>query len=171
MSGLLFLTTEDFSIVKGTKGNILCNSIPSYSLILFYSKKCVHCKTLLPIFYDLPGTIVGCQFGLINVSINKDVVEMAKNTISQIEYVPCIFLYVNGRPYMRYNGPRDSNEIRKFIYEVTKNIQNNQAFSKDKIKETKGGRGIPQYCIGKPLYGDDEVCYLKESEAYANKPK
>lgn len=166
MNGLLFLTSEDFNIGDGVKGPILCHGINAFSLILFYSTKCVHCEALIPIFHQLPGTIIGCQIGIINVSTNKKVLEMAKNTISPIEYVPYIVLYVNKRPYMRYNGPRDINEIRKFVYEVTKNIKNNQAFSKDKVKEPKSGRGIPQYCIGKPLYGEDEVCYLKESEAY-----
>lgn len=169
MSGLLFLTADDFSIGKGAKGLILCHNIPSFSLILFYSKKCVHCNTLLPIFYSLPGTIVGCQFGVLNVSNHRQVLEMSKETIAPIEYVPYIFLYVNGRPFMRYNGPRDANEIRKFIYDVTKSIKNNQTFSKEKVKETKGGKGIPAYCIGHPLYGDDDVCYLTEKDAYIKK--
>jgi hypothetical protein len=166
MSGLLFLSADDFTIGNGVKGSILCHNIPSFSLILFYSKKCAHCKTLLPIFLSLPGTIIGCQFGMLNVSANKQVVAMARETVAPIEYVPYIFLYVNGRPYMRYNGPRDLQEIQKFVYEVTKNIQNKQVFSKDKVKETKGGRGIPEYCLGHPLYGDEKVCYLTEKTAY-----
>jgi hypothetical protein len=169
MSGLLFLTADDFSIGKGAKGPILCHNIPSFSLILFYSTKCVHCKSLLPIFYSLPGTVVGCQFGVLNVSNHKQVAEMSKETIAPIEYVPYIFLYVNGRPFMRYNGHRDANEIRKFISEVTKSIQNNQSFSKERVKETKGGKGIPAYSVGRPLYGDDEVCYLTEKDAYNKK--
>jgi hypothetical protein len=53
MSGLLFLQTEDFSIQKGIKGNILCHSIRGLSLLLFYSTNCQHSRTLVPIFKKL----------------------------------------------------------------------------------------------------------------------
>jgi hypothetical protein len=99
MSGLLFLSSDDFLIGKGTKGDILCNSIPGFSLILFYSTQCSHCQTLIPIFKKLPGTINGCQFGMINISTNKECIRMASNTIAPIIYVPYIVLYVQGKPY------------------------------------------------------------------------
>ena len=51
MSGLLFLTNDDFVLNKGTKGNILCTSIQGFSLILFYSTQCPHCKSLIPICF------------------------------------------------------------------------------------------------------------------------
>lgn len=168
MSGLLFLSSEDFQITKGTKGDILCHSIPGFALILFYSTQCAHCKTLIPIFKKLPGTIGGCQFGMINVSSNKKAVMMSQNTIAPITYVPYIVLYINGKPFMRYNGPHDSGEIRRFVIEVANKVQNKQQFSNDKVKQPKeAGRGIPEYSIGKPLHGQDErVCYLTQEFAY-----
>lgn len=165
MSGLLFLTSEDFNINKGTKGDILCHSIPGFSLILFYSTQCVHCKTLIPIFKKLPGTIGGCQFGMINVSTNKQCVNMSKDTIAPITYVPYILLYINGRPTLKYAGPHDQNEISRFIIEVSQKIQNKQKFSEN-VTEDPRGKTIPAYCIGKPLYGDENVCYLEFDEAY-----
>lgn len=168
MSGLLFLTSDDFNIAKGTKGNILCTSIPGFSLILFYSTQCVHCQTLIPIFKHLPGTIGGCQFGMINVSTNKQCVRMSRDTIAPITYVPYIILYVNGKPFMKYNGPHDPSEIKRFVMEVASNIQNKQKFSAETVKEDPTGRGIPQYTIGHPLYGDcdDKRCYLEFDTAY-----
>ena len=74
MSGLLFLTADDFQLVKGVKGNIMCTGIQGFSLILFYSVQCEHCQSLIPIFKTLPGTVGGCQFGMINVSNNKQCV-------------------------------------------------------------------------------------------------
>ena len=50
MSGLLFLNSEDFHLNKGTRGPIMCNNIQGFSLILFYSTQCQHCKELIPIF-------------------------------------------------------------------------------------------------------------------------
>jgi len=165
MSGLLFLTTEDFNVLQGTKGNILCHQIPGFSLVLFYSTQCTHCKNLIPIFKRLPGTIGGCQFGMINVSTNKECIKLARDTIAPITYVPYIILYVNGKPFMKYNGPHDEGEIKRFIHEVANNIQTKQKFSSEKVKQDPGS-GIPQYTIGHPLYGDDDRCYLEFDTAY-----
>lgn len=165
MSGLLFLTSADFNVSKGTKGDILCNAIPGFSLILFYSTQCTHCQSLIPIFKKLPGTLGGCQFGMINVSMNKQCVNMSKGTIAPITYVPYIILYINGRPFMSYKGPPDADEIREFVVEVSENIKNKQKFSESKVHEDPRG-GIPAYTIGHPLFGDEKICYLEFDEAY-----
>lgn len=165
MSGLLFLTSEDFTIAKGAKGNILCHNIPGFSLILFYSTQCSHCKSLIPIFKTLPGSLGGCQFGMINVSSNKSCVRMSKDTIAPISYVPYIILYINGRPFMKYNGPYDDAEIRRFVIEVANKVQTKQKFSQDNVKDD--GKGIPSFSLGVPLCGqDDRVCYLEIDNAY-----
>lgn len=160
MSGLLFLSSDDFNIIKGSKGDIMCNSIPGFSLILFYSTQCQHCQTLIPIFKRLPGTIGGCQFGMINVSTNKQCVRMSKDTIAPISYVPYVVLYIQGKPFMRYNGPHESDEIKRFIIEVASKVQSKQKFSDEKVVETD--TGIPEYCTGHPIKGNRKnmVCYL-----------
>ena len=174
MSGLLFLTADDFSIQKGPKGSILCHSIPGFSLILFYSTQCVYCQNLIPIFKRLPGSIGGCQFGMINVSKNKNVVRMSKDTIAPITYVPYIILYIHGKAFMRYDGPSDFNEIQKFVIDVASKVQDKQQFTNNNINPNTGAviketRGIPEYCVGKPLYGDDdERCYLEFDDAYGH---
>lgn len=164
MSGLLFLTTEDFNVQRGTKGNIMCHGIPGFSLILFYSTHCVHCQGLIPIFKNLPGTIGGCQFGMINISNNRACVEMSKQSITPITYVPYIVLYINGKPFMVYKGPYNAEEIRRFVIEVANNVQKKQQFSKAQVKQDD--RGIPSYTIGHPVCGDEKVCYLEFMKAY-----
>jgi len=168
MSGLLFLTSEDFFINKGAKGNIMCHGIKGFSLILFYSTQCTHCQSLIPIFKELPGTIGGCQFGMINVSTNKTCIKMSKQTIAPIKYVPNIILCIEGKPFMRYNGPHDPAEIRRFVVEVANKVQNKQQFSND-ANIRKPDKNIPEYTIGKPLCGfgpDGNVCYLNFDDAY-----
>ena len=172
-AGLLFLTAEDFAIQKGSKGNIMCHGIPGYSLILFYSTHCVHCQTLIPIFKKLPGTIGGCQFGMINVSTNKSCINMSRSTIAPVNYVPYIVLYVNGRPFMVYKGPYDGNEIQRFVVEVANSLRKKQKFATGNKPEGKGPqkRGVPDYTIGIPIYGEgnEGVCYLDFTEAYPGK--
>jgi thiol-disulfide isomerase/thioredoxin len=164
MSGLLFLTHEDFSVQKTEKGNIMANSIPGFSLILFYSTYCEHCKELIPIFKKLPGTMGGCQFGMINVSSNRPCVDMSQNTIAPIKYVPYIILYFNGVPFMTYKGAYRDDEIRKFVIDVANNIQKKQQFSKATVtkENNEDANSIPAYCTGKPICGgkDQLVCYI-----------
>lgn len=174
MSGLLFLTSSDFTLQKGTKGNILCNSIPGFSLILFYSTQCEYCKTFIPIFKKLPNSVGGCQFGMINVSHNKNCILLSRNSIAPITVVPYVILYVNGKPYMRYQGPQDIKEISRFIIDISKSLSGKTKNLKleKKIKQDVKGK-IPAYTIGQPLYGpDDKVCYLEFNSAYnKNKPE
>jgi len=93
---------------------------------------------------------------------------MSRETIAPISFVPYIVLYINGRPYMRYQGPHSASEIGRFVFEVSQKIQNKQPFSKEEVKEDPRG-GIPAYTIGKPLCGDENVCYLEFQTAYNNK--
>ena len=87
-------------------------------------------------FRKLPGTISGCQFGMINVSKNKEIVRTSKDTIAPITYVPYIILYHNGRPYMRYDGPANQNDIQNFIVEVANSLQTRQSFTNEQKKIT-----------------------------------
>lgn len=175
MSGLLFLQSNDFNVQNGTKGDILCNSIRGISLILFYSTKCEYCQILIPIFKRLPGSINGCQFGMINVTNERDVVRMSSTTIAPIKYVPLIILFVGGKPFIRYDGPHDEQEIRKFLIDVTSKLQTKDKFSSDKTGGNNSGnnghhnREIPAYTVGYPLCGQDEICYMEFEEAYPNR--
>jgi len=107
---------------------------------------------------------------MINVSLNKNCVRLSKETIAPITYVPYIVLFVNGRPFMRYNGSHDINEIKRFILEIAQKMETKQKFSNDQqnIQEVIRDTKIPAYTIGLPLYGcdDGECTYLNFTEAY-----
>lgn len=171
MSALLFLTHEDFNIQPGQKGDLLCQNIKGLSVVLFYSTQCHHCHALIPIFKQLPATVGNCHFAMINVSTQKNVVMMSRSTITPLTYVPYIMFYVNGKPFMKYSGPHDANEIRKFIVDIGRNLQAKQKFF-DEAKD-KGGKDhhkIPEYTIGQPKeISEDEVCYLDFDDAYTKK--
>ena len=175
MSTLLFLTADDFSLQKGQSGNILCNNITKgYSVVLFYSTQCVHCHSLIPIFKQLPLAIANCQFAMINVSQQKNVVMMSRSTSAPITFVPYIIFYVNGKPFMKYNGPHDGNEIRRFIVDVSRNLQSKQKFFDQTGGERQGGdaasegKAIPEYATGVPKQiCREDVCFLEWDTAYA----
>jgi hypothetical protein len=123
MSGLLFLSADDFFLAEGNKGALLCNRLKGFSLIFFYSTQCSYCQTFIKNYKKMPDLVNGCQFGLVNISKNKDVVFMSRDTISPLQYVPYIILYNDGKPIVRYDGPYDENELSTFVYEMSKKIQ------------------------------------------------
>jgi len=170
MSGLLYLTSDEFFLQKNENNNIiLSHRVQGFCLVLFYSTKCEYCPGLLNIFKRLPGTVNGCQFGIVNISTNKACVEMSQQSNSPIKYVPFIVLYINGNPYMIYKGSNDSKSITNFILDVANKLQNKQQFSKDTIK--KEDNSIPAYCIGHPVSGFDNRCYLEFIDAYNKESK
>jgi thioredoxin-like negative regulator of GroEL len=181
MTGLLFLQSNDFKLIDGMKGPIMATQIKGISLVVFYSSKCVHCQKLLPVIKNLCNSIQGCQFGIVNVGNSKECILLSRNTKNPINVVPYVILYINGRPYIRYQGPHTQEDITQFIVEVTtsaaanynsnENIQNRVTNSDKNNKQyIKHGSKIPAYCLGHPICGDGEdVCYLEFDGAYDNK--
>ena len=167
MSGLLFLTAEDFHLKTDGENTILEHEVNGFTLVLFYSTHCTHCNKLVPIFKQLPGTITGCLFGMINVNKNLSVIKKSENTITPLTYVPYIILYYNGRPYMRYDGPSSIKEINTFVINVTDSIKRQIDLDKDNTDDNKH-YCIPEYCIARPTKGGltEDTCYYNFTEAY-----
>lgn len=170
MNGLLYLTGDDFSVSQGTKGKILTHSIKKgYSLVLFYSNQCSHCQTLIPIFKKLPDIVNGCYFALVNISQNKDVIDKSKVCVAPITYVPFIVMYINGNPYIKYNGPANIEEIKRFILEVVNSVDKQKFSANNNESKTAPPKlpesNIPAYTTGKPVCAGD-VCYLTSDAAY-----
>lgn len=165
MNSLIFLGEKDFTIQQGKKGNILCNNLSGVSLVLFFSKQCVHCGAVFPIFKELSQSMGGCQFALLNVSTYYSVAQMSQKTISPITHVPFIVLYVNGRPFMKYNGAKTYKDISNFVTEVLSRIQSKKNFTTMKIEHEDD---IPEYSVGIPfnMVCEGEQCYLTFNEAY-----
>jgi hypothetical protein len=181
MSGLLYFSDKDFKLQESKDGYLMCNNIKGISLILFYSTQCKYCAISLPVFKSLPGTLNGCQFGIVNISNSKEVVNMSRKSTSPLQYVPFIILYFDGKPIMSYDGAHDGNEIRKFIITISKDLQQKQTFMAklNASANSNGGIGngggitgfskkIPEYTTGHPLYGN-KVCYLENEKCYQKK--
>jgi len=125
MSGILFLGSSDFVMRQGETGPLLCLTYDSkgLTLVLFYSNHCEFCDNLIKKFKQLPHIVNGCQFAMTNVSHHPDIPERSKDTKASITYVPDLILYVNGSPYVRYDGAHEIDAIKNFIIEIYKKIQ------------------------------------------------
>jgi thiol-disulfide isomerase/thioredoxin len=171
MSGLLFLSSNDFVILKGLKGDILCNFIPGISLIMFYSNSCENCKNLIPIFKQLPGNISGCQFGLVNLSQNKNIIEMSFNTITPIEFVPYIVLFNDGKPFIRYTGPHNIKCLTQFIVEIAGTIKSrNKGINRPNQQQNQSNQSNQhqsQHQPNQPNQSNQQNQFQNQSNQYA----
>lgn len=174
MSGLLFLTKDDLHLEESSRGGlILCNCVKrGISIVLFYSSKCEHCLKLIPIFKKLPGHINGVQFALSLVT--PEIAIISKKTIAPIQYVPLIILFVNGRPFVIYDGPFTEHDIKSFIIDYGKKIsaRERDTFQQQKQqKQSLNPQQIQQYYNSQPpknnLYG---VPYNIRTDAYEDVP-
>jgi hypothetical protein len=100
---------------------------------------------------------------MVNVSNNKEIIRMSQKTIAPLKFVPYILLHINGKPFMRYDGPHDEEQIRRFILEVAKQLEDKPHFANT---VASGKKELPGYSIGQPVCGEDNVCYLEYEEAY-----
>lgn len=172
MSGILYLNVNDFKLHNTKNGVLMGCGIRGISLILIYSKQCPHCSRLLPIFKQLPGTLEGCQFGLIDVTHDRRIISMSTKSIAPVAHVPYILLYINGMPFMKYKGDNTADSIRQFVIDIDKKLRTRQKARKEYLKKEyiqKNKKKIPGYSIGIPLYGNnDEGDYLDFITAYGN---
>jgi len=128
---LKFLTPDSFNINPGTKGYILCcKDTQNLCVVLFYSNKCKYCNSFLGILKEASVRFPNCSFGLINVSNYPQIVEMSNLTIAPIEYVPYIILYINEKPYIRYDGPPTLEDFGSFIQKVLNQMSYQTEFVK-----------------------------------------
>jgi thiol-disulfide isomerase/thioredoxin len=146
MSGILFYGSADFSLRQGENGSLLCLTYdaPGLTLVLFYSNHCEYCENLIKKFKQLPGIFNGCQFSMVNVSQHPDIPERSSNTMAAITYVPDVILYVNGSPYIRYDGPHEIDQITNFIVEIYKKVQQINFFPKQQTQQTQQPQHQPQ---------------------------
>lgn len=125
MSGILFLNHNDFEVKKGDRGDMMTLKFDKHglTLVLFYSKELPSCEHLMTRFKQLPGLINGCNFAMVNMNKNMELVGMSRNTIAPITYVPDLTLFVNGCPFIRYDGEQEIHAIRKFLQDIYEKIQ------------------------------------------------
>jgi thioredoxin-like negative regulator of GroEL len=184
-NGIFFFKNTDFVLRQNLKGKLLAfqEELKGLYLVLFYSEQCTYCDQLMSDFKLLPQKLLGCKFVMVNINKNPDIVEQARETICPITYVPDLILYVNGLPYIRYDGPNNLEDIKKFIIDIANKLEKTSfmeeanpppgqhAIEFQEASSVEENAKIPEYTIGKPLCGSgrDEqfgVCYLNFNDAY-----
>jgi thioredoxin-like negative regulator of GroEL len=168
-SSILFMSSSDFGV--GRDGSLLHNIQSGYSLVLFYSTQCPHCAAAQDIFKELNKTVIGCKFAMINIDNNKNIIQICKQSILPIEYVPLLVFFANGKAYMMYSGPLREQNIRQFIEQVATAYAEEYS-SNDGQKtfiENFEGCGIDDQQCKEDYVKRQRGCYVTMKEAYSNK--
>lgn len=162
MNTLLFLSADDFSLSQVSNDTtIMKNPIQGFSLVLFYSAQCEFSRRLVPIFNQMPESLSGCYFAMINVTTakNRKIINMSQRSNTTITHVPLIILYFNGEPCLRYDGDNPTiDTLTKFVIEVSTSFYKENTFNQATSK-------IPSFTIGVPKC-EDGVCYMEYKRAY-----
>ena len=166
------MKTGDFS--TDANKSLMSSIKDGYSLVLFHSTRCPHCESARRILTRLNDTVVGCEFGMINLDENRGIISTANKSNLKIEYVPLFVFFANGTAYMMYAGPLDEGNIRQFIEQVA------QAYADEYTSNNRGGdrRTLIEDFEGCDV--NDEVCkadyvkrqqgcYVTMAEAYSNR--
>lgn len=168
-SGLLYLAPKDFLIKQSDKGYHLTHRIAGVSMVMYYSRTCKFCETLIPIFKTLPGRVQGVHFAMANASADEKRLEkMAEATVTPIRYVPFIVFYINGEYYMEYRGPKNAESMARAAYEVATKATTGQDFTTGRVC-TSNTTGLAGYCAGDDNW-EDETC-MTYAEVYNQEQK
>ena len=170
MNNIIRLRTEDFTIEQGSRGAILGTQIKGLSVAMFWSPGCRICAQLEPQFRQLPQLFKNVKFLLLNINENKNIIELSKQTIAPIEFVPYIVFYVNGRPFLQYDDELVFEKLISFIRYTIKLVETKKSFVDKGVKIESD---IPKYTIAKPYAefkcNDEGFCYLTYGDAYGKK--
>lgn len=171
----VFLDEGDFSFTNSKNGKLLSHKLPGLSFVLFYTNGCKYCKIMAETFKKLPSLYKGIKFCMFNLTNKLNFIQtVKKETITPIDYVPYMMVYVNGIPYVQYTGEYDVNKCLAFLSNVEKAIHDSKMKSrmtsslvkKEPVKEEKKRHPCT---LGIPICGDgkrDNVCFVTMKEAY-----
>jgi len=124
---IYYLTSEEFSV----EDRKLAIGLPGTTLVMYTTKGCTHCIKYLPEYKMLPKRMTGITFAICDLDENRGISRMSQTTVTPIDKVPKLILYINGLPKAVYSGTRNNAEIMKFIQEVLSTLNQKQSAAVD----------------------------------------
>jgi thioredoxin-like negative regulator of GroEL len=130
--GVVNLTSKNFS--RSPNGTLLIN-VPQSCLVLFKTKSCPHCVSLEPIFKQLSISDNRVLFCFADISMDRDIHKISKDSNIQITTVPIIVFYYQGKPFARYKGSRDAASISNFVTQISSKTASSPEFIQQQQQE------------------------------------
>ena len=121
---ILHLTNNDFYVDNGKKGKVMCTTQKDILFAFFHlnDNECSNCTTMIPEFVTVAKRLPQIKYALVNLSKYPDIFKKTVDTIAPIKYVPYLIIFVNNRPFLRYDGGKSSSEMYEFIKELLENM-------------------------------------------------
>lgn len=132
--GIIELSSKNFS---RSPNNMLLLNIPEMCLVLFKQQGCPHCTVLEPVFSKLAATDNRVLFCFADISRDRQIHKLSKDSNVQINSVPTMYFYAGGKPAARYKGERNLNSISRFITNVINDIKSNSTFMQEQQRQYK----------------------------------
>src|SRR3990167_4955851 len=111
MNNLIYMTSRDFKLEQGQDNIMMTTQVGGLSLLFYYSQECKKCPGFLEEFRTVARRIPSCVFIVVNIDQDPNIINMTKKTNTPLDYVPYIIMYVDGKPFMEYKGPKISSEL------------------------------------------------------------
>ena len=123
MANISQLTAANFYL-SGKQGQSLAINFPGNMLVFFKLDRCPDCNEFYPRFFELAAEERRVTFGIVNLSISRDVVNLASMSSTPINGVPLFLLYINGFPTYKYTGELTIPSMKSFIVKALINVEN-----------------------------------------------
>ena len=91
------LYSTNFNVV-GRERKVLSINVPGVILVFFKMDGCGACNQFMPIFQQLSQQDRRVKFAIANLSGNREIIGMSRETNTPIHNVPDFIFYSNGRP-------------------------------------------------------------------------
>lgn len=101
-------------------------NIPGNVLVLFRAQ-CANSSQFQPVFYSLVNSDSRIQYAEVDITYNRKITEMSRESSTPITAVPLLILYDNNRPYSKFNGTKNLQSIRNFINASLQSMMSSQS--------------------------------------------
>ena len=172
-SGIVELSAESFKKMKGNRGYVLgIQGKQELTLVMFYSINCVYCDQAMPELIKLSTFINENQLpiciAICDILKHKKIIHESNDTVDPIKFVPYMPIYLNEKPYLRYNGKKTAEDMLNYLIEVLKRIDHTkQKFvQREEEEEKTTNEGIPYNVVC-----EGDICYVTQDEIFGSKKK
>jgi hypothetical protein len=107
-------TSQDFQIINGQKKSLNITQGGIY-LIFYKIQGCQGCSAFEPIFLQLSTEDKRVNYGILDLTYNRDIIKVSRDTTTVIEKVPHLILYVQGSPRALFKGEKNLLSLKSFL--------------------------------------------------------
>ena len=111
---IISLSTQDFYLT-GRRSRTLNIKLGGFVLVFFKMQECKWCGSFNKVFHQLAQQDKRVQYAVCDLTSNRQVAAMSKNTNSPIRTVPWIVFYADQIPIAKISGFKQLGSVKDFI--------------------------------------------------------